>query len=43
MPIADILINIASEDKVISFLDGNTGYTHFLWSKRMLLKRPLYV
>jgi hypothetical protein len=26
MPIADILINKASGNKVISFLDGNVGY-----------------
>jgi hypothetical protein len=26
MPIADMLINDASEHRVISFLDGNTGY-----------------
>ena len=26
MPIADMLINEASRDRVVSFLDGNTGY-----------------
>jgi hypothetical protein len=43
MPIPDILINNASENRVISFLDGNAGYNQSLWPKRMLPKRPLYV
>jgi hypothetical protein len=39
MSIADILINDASRHKVISFLDGNTGYNQILWLKRMFPKR----
>jgi hypothetical protein len=30
MPIADMLINNASGNRTISFLDGNTGYNHIL-------------
>jgi hypothetical protein len=43
MPIADTLINNASGNRIISFLDGNAGYNQFLWPKRMRLKRPSYV
>jgi hypothetical protein len=43
MPIADMLINIASGHQVISFLDGNAGYNQFLWSRRICQKRLLVV
>jgi hypothetical protein len=42
MPIDDMLINDASEHKVLTFLDGNAGYK-FLWPKRIYTKRPLDV
>jgi hypothetical protein len=42
-PIADTLINNALGNRIISFLDGNAGYIRFSWSKKMRLKRPLYV
>ena len=38
MSIADMLINNASGDHVISFLDGNVGYNQILWPKRICLK-----
>jgi hypothetical protein len=43
MPIADTLINNASGNRIISFLDGNAGLIRFSWPKKMHLKRPLYV
>jgi hypothetical protein len=33
MPIADMLINIASGHRVISFLDGNAGYNQIFMAK----------
>ena len=33
MPIADILINEASEYRVISFLDGNAGYNQIFMAE----------
>jgi hypothetical protein len=33
MPVADILINNASGNKVISFLDGNTGYNQIFMAE----------
>ena len=33
MPIADMLINDASGHKVISFLDGNTGYNQIFMAE----------
>jgi hypothetical protein len=33
MPITDLLINSASGNKVISFLDGNTGYNQIFMAK----------
>jgi hypothetical protein len=38
MYIADMLINNASRHQVISFLDGNVGYNHFLWPKKICQK-----
>jgi hypothetical protein len=43
MAIANILINNASENRVISFLDGNARYNQNLWPRKMFLKWPLYV
>jgi hypothetical protein len=43
MPIADTLINNASGNRIISFLDGNAGYNQISWLKKMHLKRSLYV
>jgi hypothetical protein len=33
MPMTDTLINRASGNKMISFLDGNTGYNHILMAE----------
>jgi hypothetical protein len=33
MPIADMLINNASENRVISFLDGNAGYNQIFMAE----------
>jgi hypothetical protein len=33
MPMADVLINNASGNKMISFLDGNAGYSHIFMAK----------
>jgi hypothetical protein len=43
MPIADMLINNASGNIVISFLDGNVGYNHIFMSEEDTSKTPLYV
>jgi hypothetical protein len=43
MPIIDMLINDASGHKVLTFLDGNTGYNQNLWPRRIYTKRPLDV
>jgi hypothetical protein len=43
MPIADTLINNASGNRIISFLDGNAGYNQIFMAKRICLKWPLYV
>jgi hypothetical protein len=43
MPIADTLINNASGNKIISFLDGNAGYNQIFMAEEMRLKRTLYV
>ena len=40
MPVADMLINSASGNKVISFLPD---ITRSLWPRKICLKRPLYV
>jgi hypothetical protein len=34
----DMLINSASRNRVISFLDGNAGYNQILWQGRMSQK-----
>ena len=33
MPIADLLVDAASGDKVISFMDGNVGYNPIFMAK----------
>jgi hypothetical protein len=38
MPIADMLINNASRHRVISFLDGNTGYNQIFIAKEDMSK-----
>jgi hypothetical protein len=38
MPIADMLINNASEHRVISFLDGNAGYNQIFMAKEYMFK-----
>jgi hypothetical protein len=44
MHIADMLINNASRNRIVSFLDGNAGYIiRSLWPKKMRLKRLFYV
>jgi hypothetical protein len=38
MPIADVLINHASRNKILSFLDGNTGYNQIFMDKEDVSK-----
>jgi hypothetical protein len=38
MPIADLLIDSASGNKVISFLDGNAGYNQIFMAKEVVNK-----
>ena len=38
MPIADMLINDASGHKIISFLDGNTGYNQIFTAEKDMPK-----
>jgi hypothetical protein len=38
MPIADMLINNASGDRVISFLDGNASYNQIFMAKEDMSK-----
>jgi hypothetical protein len=38
MPIADLLIDSASGNKVISFLDGNAGYNQIFMAKEDVSK-----
>jgi hypothetical protein len=38
MPIANMLINNASEHQVINFLDGNTGYNQIFMAKEDMSK-----
>jgi len=41
MPIADMLINEASEHRVISFLDGNAGYNQIFMAEEDMSKTAL--
>ena len=47
MPIADMLINEASGHRVISFLDGNTGYNQIFMAEedtsKMAFRCPGFV
>jgi hypothetical protein len=43
MPITDTLINNASGNRIINFLDGNVGYNQIFMAKEDVSKRPLYV
>jgi hypothetical protein len=38
MPVADLLIDSASGNKVISFLDGNVGYNQIFMAKEDVIK-----
>jgi hypothetical protein len=38
MPIADTLINNASENRIISFLDGNAGYNQIFMAEEDVSK-----
>jgi hypothetical protein len=38
MPVADLLIDSASGNKVISFLDGNAGYNQIFMAKEDVSK-----
>jgi hypothetical protein len=38
MPVADILINNALGNKMISFLDGNTGYNQIFMAREDIHK-----
>jgi hypothetical protein len=41
MPITDMLINNASEHRVISFIDGNAGYNQIFMAKEVMSKMAL--
>jgi hypothetical protein len=43
MPIADTLINNASGNRIISFIDGNAEYNQIFMAEEDASKRPLYV
>jgi hypothetical protein len=43
MPIADTLINNASGNRIISFLDGNVGYNQIFMAEEDASKWLLYV
>jgi hypothetical protein len=47
MPIADMLVNNASGDRVISFLDGNAGYNQIFMVKedmsKMVFQCPSFI
>jgi hypothetical protein len=38
MPIVDTLINSASRNRIISFLDGNAGYNHIFMAEKDVSK-----
>jgi hypothetical protein len=42
MPMADLLINSASVNKVISFLDGNAGYNKIFMAKEDVSKTAFH-
>jgi hypothetical protein len=42
MPVADLLIDSASSNKVISFLDGNAGYNQIFRAKEDVSKTAFY-
>jgi hypothetical protein len=42
MPIADMLINNASEHQVINFLDGNAGYNQIFMAKEDMSKTAFH-
>jgi hypothetical protein len=42
MPIADMLINNASVDRVISFLDGNVGYNQIFMTEEDMSKTAFH-
>jgi hypothetical protein len=41
MPVYDILINNAYENRIISFFDGNAGYNQIFMDEKDTSKRPL--
>jgi hypothetical protein len=40
IPVADMLINNASGNKMISFLDGNAGYNQIFMAREDVHKTP---
>jgi hypothetical protein len=42
MPLADILINNASGNKMISFLDGNAGYNQIFMAEEGINKTSFH-
>jgi hypothetical protein len=42
MPVADLLIDSASSNKMISFLDGNVGYNQIFRAKEDMSKTAFY-
>jgi hypothetical protein len=42
MPVADLLIDSASSNKMISFLDGNAGYNQIFRAKEDMSKTAFY-
>jgi hypothetical protein len=43
MPVADLFIDSALGNKVISFLDGNLGYNQFSMAKEEVISCPRFV
>jgi hypothetical protein len=43
MPIAEMLINMAAGNKILSFMDGNTGYNHIFMAPEDIHKTAFRV
>jgi hypothetical protein len=43
MPVADVLVNSASGNKVICFIDGNAGYNQIFMAKEVCTRLHLGV
>jgi hypothetical protein len=43
MPIAEMLINMAADNKILSFMDGNAGYNHIFMAPEDIHKTAFRV